>query len=279
MEKVSLLIPCYNDGRYLEEAFASIAAQTWPDLEAIVVDDGSDDDLTADVLRRLEAEGRAVVVRGAHQGPAAARNRAAAAATGDYLLPLDADDRIASTYVEKAMAVLRARPEVGVCYCRAELFGERSGPWALPAYSLREMLVDNVVFVTALMRREVFEQAGGFDESFRTGMEDYDFFLTALENGWEIVQLPETLFYYRIKPVSRSKQLMGDQRDYQAVYQRLFDKHRALYAAHWQEAIPALRGQLLAQRGQITALEERLLRRPGIAARVANKARKLLGGE
>lgn len=277
MEKVSLLIPCYNDGQYLEETFASIAAQTWPNLEAIVVDDGSDDGITMDVLRKLEREGRAVLARQEHQGPAAARNRAMALATGDYLLPLDADDRIAPTYIEKALEVMRARPEVGVCYCHAELFGELSGPWALPAYSLRQMLVDNVVFVTALMRREVFEQAGGFDETFRTGMEDYDFFLTVLEKGWEIVQLPETLFYYRIKAASRSKRLMADQRDYQAVYQRLFEKHRALYAAHWQEAVPALREQLLAQRRQITELERRLLQQTGITARIVNKARKLLG--
>ena len=254
MARVSIIMPCYNDGRYLRETFDSIAAQTWPDIEVIEVDDGSDDAQTLDILHQLEAEGRLTLLQQDHQGPSAARNLAFRHATGSMILPLDADDGIDPAYIEKAAQVLAQQPEVGVCYGHADLFDGRTGPWELPDYSLQQMLTDNVVFVTSLCRREVFEQAGGFDESFRTGMEDYDFFLTALENGWKIHQLPETLFHYRIKNASRSQKLLRDNSDYLAVYDRLYHKHRALYAQHMDLVVPHLRRTFLQNRQEIADL-------------------------
>ena len=242
MKRVSVLMPCYNDGAYIEEAVASVWAQTWPEMELIVVDDGSTDAQTRQVLDQLAAQGRCTLLRQENSGPAAARNNAFRHASGDYVLPLDADDRIAPDYVEKAVACLESDERAAVCYCRGEMFGETEGPWILPDYSLGEMLVDNVVFVTALMRREAYEQVGGFDEAMRLGMEDYDFFLSLLERGWTIRQLPETLFFYRIKDGSRSRQLSENGERRKKAYQSIWKKHAAFFGEHLEELLSAARG-------------------------------------
>lgn len=251
-------MPCYNDGLYLHETFASIERQTWKNIEVIVVDDESDDPFTQQQLADLSREGRCCLLTQKHGGPAAARNLAARQASGEYLLPLDADDTIEPDYIEKAVGILEREPRVGACYCHADFFGEQRGAWNLPDYSLREMLKDNVVFVSTVMRREVFEQAGGYDVGFLAGMEDYDFNLTIIEQGWEIVQLPETLFHYRIKKDSRSQMLSKDKRVYYQVYRQLYEKHRALYCAHADEVIPDLRETFLELRQQTIDLQDQL---------------------
>src|SRR5690606_41602075 len=96
------------------------------------------------------------------------------AATGEFILPLDADDRIDPSYVAKAIAILRERPEVGIVYCKAERFGAANGPWELPPYDIRELAIDNVIFVTSLFRRADWERVGGFNEHLRHGVEDYE---------------------------------------------------------------------------------------------------------
>lgn len=241
MKTVSILMPCYNDGAYIEEAIASVEAQTWPSVEIIVVDDGSTDEKTKSILANLSERKRCTVLKQANQGPAAARNHAFRHAKGDYLLPLDADDRIAPTYLEKAVLDLESHPEAGVCYCHADLMGEGSGPWNLPDFSIGEMLVDNVVFVTSLIRREVFADVGGFDESLLKGIEDYDFFLSVLERQWRIRQLSETLFYYRIKSCSRSRALSENSALLDQLYQQIFQKHRAFFIEHLDQMLPAVR--------------------------------------
>lgn len=258
MEKVSILMPCYNDGAYLREAFSSIEAQTWKNIEVIVVDDGSDDEMTVQTLHELEAEGRCRLYSQANQGPSAARNRAFSESVGEFILPLDADDCIEPTYIERAIQILRENERIGVCYCRADFIGRETGRWGLPDYSVDQMLIDNVVFVSSVMRRTVFEQAGGYDESMKNGMEDYDFYLSVLENKWEIYQIPEVLFHYRIKHMSRSQKLVLDVKDYHRVYRELFSKHKRLYLCYADSLIPDMREKMLVQRQEIIELKKQI---------------------
>lgn len=250
MKKVSILMPCFNDGPYLEEALASIEQQTWKNIEVIIVNDESDDLFTRKKLADISQQGRCCLYTQKHSGPAAARNLAAYYASGEYFLPLDADDTIDNDYIEKAVDILEQNPCVGVCYCHADFFGKQRGMWELPNYSLREMLKDNIVFVSSVMRREVFEQAGGYDIKFLAGMEDYDFYLTVIEHGWEIFQLSESLFHYRIKEASRSQMLVKDKEVYFQIYRQLYEKHKELYRAYADMVIPDLREAYLELRMQ-----------------------------
>lgn len=203
MAKVSVIIPCYNDGRYLAGALASARAQTYPDIEIIVVDDYSTDAETRELLARLSSEGsRIMQTAPGKKGLPAARNTGIAAASGEYILPLDSDDKIHPEYAAKAIAVLDARPEVGICYCKARLFGLKRGPWKLPPYSWEEMLAGNMIFATALFRKKDWETLGGYGESLLAGLEDYAFWLRLIALGREVVRIDEEMFHYRIKPGS-----------------------------------------------------------------------------
>lgn len=231
MKTVSIVIPCFNAGEYLVDAVNSALAQSWPDVEVLVVDDGSDDPATLRLLAEASWP-RTRVLRRKNAGPAAARNLAIAHATGDYILPLDADDVLAPTYVEKAVAVLDARPDVGVVYCKAMKFGAEHGPWELPAYALSELVIGNVIFVSALFRRSDWELVGGFDEELRYGIEDYDFWVKLVHRGREVVQLDEYLFNYRVREGSRTALFERDDGRVVAAYAHIFRNNRDFYAEH-----------------------------------------------
>jgi glycosyltransferase involved in cell wall biosynthesis len=197
MARVSVIIPCYNHGRYLGEAVASVLAQTYDDYEIIIVNDGSTDPETNTLLASWDSP-KTRVIQTDNQGLAAARNNGIREAGGEYILPLDADDRIGETYLAKAVKVLDAENEVGIVYCRARLFGARDADWNLPEFSLQEMLVDNVIFCSAVFRRSDWDLAGGYDTGLTYGWEDYDLWLSLLELGRKVYQIPEILFYYRV---------------------------------------------------------------------------------
>ena len=246
MEKVSVIMPCYNDGKYIEEAVASIRMQTYHNIELIIINDGSDDPLTLSVLKKLGESG-AMVLTTNHLGPSAARNVGIEKASGKYIMPLDADDIIEPVYIEKAVEVLDNCDSVGIVYCHADLFGEKSGSWNLPDYSLENMLVDNVIFVTALFRREDWQKVGGFSSVMKNGLEDYDFWLSIMELGREVYQLPETLFHYRIKSASRTTKLMNDASVLKETYRTIYERHTVLFSRYKDEYAIALREALIDQ--------------------------------
>ena len=246
MEKVSVIMPCYNDGAYIEESVASVRAQTYENIELIIIDDGSDDSHTLETLKQLERNG-ATILHTSHLRPAGARNAGIAIASGKYILPLDSDDTIEPTYIAQAVAVMEKNEAIGVVYCHADLFGKESGPWHLKEYSLENMLVDNVVFVTALFRREDWVTVGGFRTTMKYGLEDYDFWLSILELGRDIYQLPDTLFHYRIKSVSRTTQFMEKASVMQEAYREIYYNHLQLYNRFRDEYAIALRNELINQ--------------------------------
>lgn len=238
-------MPCYNDGQYIHEAIDSIKKQTYTNIEIIVIDDGSDDEDTCRILDKLSDE--ICVLKSEHLRPAGARNLGISKATGKYILPVDADDRIDSTYVEKCVNILEENDNIGAVYCYADLFGEKSGPWYLPKYSFRTMLIDNIVFVTAMFRKEDWEKVGGFDTDMDSGMEDYAFWISILALGKEIYQIPETLFHYRIKKKSRTTEFLNDIEQTKEIYRRIYQNHRGFYEEHAEEYAIALRDTLIEQ--------------------------------
>ena len=212
----------------------------------IFVDDGSDDSETVSILSTLN-DGKTTVLHTNHLRPAGARNYGIERARGKYILPLDSDDTIEPTYLEKAVNVLETQPDIGVVYCQADLFGEKSGRWELPDYSRRAMLLDNIVFVTSMFYRSDWETVGGFKTNMDAGMEDYDFWLSILELGREIYQIPEVLFHYRIKPVSRTTSFQESCPQVQQIYRRIFENHKDFYKNNYDEVIPIMRDALIEQ--------------------------------
>ena len=246
MKKVSIIMPCYNDGVYIEEAIESVKSQTYPNVELIIIDDGSDEETTVNIINNLEGE-NVKVLHTNRLRPAGARNFGIAQATGEYILPVDADDIIEPDYVEKAVQIMERNENIGIVYCHADLFGESSGRWELPDYSTESMLLDNVIFVTAMFRKADWEVVGGFNTDMHDGMEDYDFWLSIIELEREVYQLPEILFHYRIKPVSRTTNFQKDATVVQCTYKTIYENHPKLYEKYKDEYAVILRNALIEQ--------------------------------
>ncbi|MBR5225946.1 MAG: glycosyltransferase family 2 protein [Clostridia bacterium] len=255
---VSVIMPCYNDGAYIHESVESVWKQVYSDIELIVIDDGSDDPDTIRALDELKKDQRCTVLHTEHLGPSGARNEGIRKAKGKYILPLDADDLIDETYIQKAVCAIEETPNRGVVYCMADLFGAAHGPWELPPYSFEQMLRDNIVFITALFYREDWERIGGFKTNMKKGMEDYDFWIGILEIGREIYQIPEVLFHYRIKQRSRTTLLMDNMDHVKEMYRHIYDNHPVFYQKYQKEYAQQLRETLIEQIFLVKEYERRI---------------------
>ncbi|MGP4004584.1 glycosyltransferase family 2 protein [Streptomyces sp. 8N706] len=200
---VSVVIPSHDYGRYLPQALESVLAQTFGDWELVIVDDGSTDD-SADVARSLIArhpDRRIRLLEQANAGVSAARNTGIAASTGRYILPLDADDVIAPTMLEKTTAVLDSDPAITIASTDVFAFTDDDLPpqvLPLPAYSRELLLQRLIMFYCSLYRREAWEAVGGYNEDMRAG-EDWDFWIGCAEKGFDAYHIHEPLFGARNK--------------------------------------------------------------------------------
>lgn len=237
MSLVSVVIPCFNQGQFVDEAVASVRMQSFSDLEIIIVNDGSTDSYTNELLAGYNRDDIKVITTG-NRGLAAARNSGIQAASGQYILPLDGDDKIEPGYVEKAVAILKQKPEVGIVYCRAKLFGEVETDWDLPEYSLSQMLIDNIIFCSALFRREDWLSVGGYDEGMIYGWEDYSLWLSFIERGRKVYQIPEQLFSYRVA----SDSMVRSKEKWQKVemFKRIFLQHQKIFSDNIEVWINAI---------------------------------------
>jgi len=231
--KVSVIIPCYDHGDFLGEALDSVFAQTLKDLEVVVVDDGSTEEATLSLLKGLDRPG-VRVIRIEHQGLAGARNAGIRASRGEYILPLDADDKIGPRYLEEAAGVLDADDDVKIVYCEAERFGAQSGPWKHPPFSMRNLMINNVIFCTALFRRRDYDKTRGYDTDLKA-FEDWDFWLSLLENGGRAHKLPGTYFFYRLRPGSMLQTI--NEKAFEKARLKIFRNHLALYAGRFFDPI------------------------------------------
>lgn len=237
MPKVSVIIPCYNQGQYVVETIQSVLAQTYDDFEIIVVNDGSSEEETVNLLATLSMPKTSVIHTG-NQGLAAARNSGIAAACGEYILPLDADDTISVEYLEKGVALLEENPSIGVVYGMADYFGARTGQWELPEYSPVGLLAENMIFCSALFRRCDWKKVGGYKTAMRHGWEDWEFWLTLSEAGVGFVRIPEVLFHYRVRYASMTSSMTYWQK--YLMMGVLVLNHRKLYSRHTFTVIRSL---------------------------------------
>lgn len=228
----SIIIPCYNHGAYVEEAVASARAASDGTAEIILVDDGSTDSQTRGVVDRLANAG-VQVIRQDNKGLAVARNNGIAASKGEFILPLDADNRIRPKYLVEAASILKARPEVGVVYGDAEYFGERSGRWTVGPFDLGRLMEWNYIDACAVYRRKLWEQVGGYDSKMPVmGLEDWDFWLGAAGHSWSFHYIPEICFDYRVLGGSMISKTRGREAEVERYIAR---KHGVLFRSAWKE--------------------------------------------
>jgi glycosyltransferase involved in cell wall biosynthesis/GT2 family glycosyltransferase len=191
---VSIVIPCYNPTSFLHETLAGVRRQSYRPLEVILVNDGTDREESREILRRVQVDR---VIEQQNRGLAAARNTGFRAARGEYVLPLDADDRITPDCVAACVAALQSHSQAAFVYPDYQVFGERRYREHTPEYNLWDLLWQNTLIYASLIRRADWEAAGGYDEEMRLGYEDWEFWLRLGERGRYGRRVPKVLFEYR----------------------------------------------------------------------------------
>ena len=235
MPRVSVIVPCYKQAQYLPEALDSVLAQTYSHWECIIINDGSTDNTEEIAQQYCEKDKRIKYIYKENEGLSSARNTGIKNSVGVYILPLDADDKIANTYLEKSVKILDEDQKIGILYSEAELFGEQFGKWDIPGFNFSEFLNDNQIFCSAFFRREDYDKTNGYNSNMIYGLEDWDFWLSLIEKEVEVYKIPETLFYYRIRNNSMVREMDFDKKKY--LQNIIVRNHPILYANRYYNPI------------------------------------------
>ena len=182
---VSVLVPHYNQARFLAECIDSVHAQGYPEIEIVVIDDASTEQGTDAVLSRLEADGDVIVVRlEDNGGPSRARNIGLERCSGRFILPVDSDNLLLPDAVEKLVEqLLAAGDDVGFIYPNIQYFGNREDYYEVPAYNVYTLLHGNFCDTCSLIDRGIFDAGERYREEIHLGHEDWEFVLRLSARG------------------------------------------------------------------------------------------------
>lgn len=232
---VSIIIPCYNDYKYIESAVQSALNQTYSDKEIIVIDDGSDA-RTKEILKKIAPKLDKLITHN-NQGVVAARNNAIETAKGDYILTLDSDDNFEPQFLEKAISILEEQENVGIVTSWVSIINEQGEPTGMFKPSgapASEAIFRNNAPGSILFRKVCWQENGGYDPEMANGNEDWEFNISVCKNGWDIFVIPEILFNYRQKKSSRNKSALIYRKQ---IRQYAFRKHSDLLIHNFDKTI------------------------------------------
>ncbi len=232
VNKLSIIVPYYNMGNYIDETIQSILQSDYIEKEIIIVNDGSTDEPSIKQLEKYKAYTEITIINTPNKGLGAARNKGASVAKGKLIAFLDADDTIEKTYYSKAVRVLNHYTNIHFCGTWVQYFDKSERIW--PAFSPEPPLVlyHNMVNSSSLVfKKESFLAIGGNDTAMLfQGLEDYEAVVACLSNGLGGIVLPEALFHYRIRKnsmirnINKTKKLL--------LHQHISEKHSQLFANH-----------------------------------------------
>jgi glycosyltransferase involved in cell wall biosynthesis len=234
---VSIIIPCFNDAQYIEQAIDSALNQTYTNKEVIVVDDGSNVETKA-VLKKLEPKITKLITQ-ENKGQSTARNVGINAANGNYILVLDSDDFFEPTFCEKAIEVFLEKRSVKLVTCEANLIYTDA---SIEIYKPNGGTISNFMYTndalgTSLFLKEDWKSIGGYDETMRKGFEDWEFFIRLLKNGGTCFVIPEVLYNYRKRndsTTNKANRIKYDLLNY------IYTKHKEIYIADFDKFVSKL---------------------------------------
>ncbi len=231
-KKVSIIMPCYNQGKYVREAIESVLHQTYKNIEIVCVNDASLDnsnDIIQNILSELNPDNFIYINHKENKGVITTRNEAIEIATGEYILPLDADDTIEPTYVEKAVNILDENPDIGIVYCWVNNFWKDSksqiSKWE--DFDISKELFLNSIVNTSMYRKSDFLLVGGYKSYMNKGWEDWDLWLSIIEKGFKAHLIKEVLFNYRRNFFNSRSNSAAKSIDH--LYRELLRHHTELY--------------------------------------------------
>lgn len=193
---MSVIIPCYNYGKFLREAVESVVKQNYMYREIIIVNDGSTDN-TATVLQEIVRDfpqERIIVISQANQGQIVSRNIALRRAKGEFVLPLDADDLLAPQALE---ALVHSARTHAVVFGYSRAFGASESFWRTNSFDVNELLYANQLPYCALYSIDLWHETGGYNHAMRGGYEDWNFWISCAEVGAEFIHIEHEVLLYR----------------------------------------------------------------------------------
>lgn len=226
---ISVVIPCYNDGDFLPETIRKLALQTHTSFEIIIVNDGSTDSNTLQLLEQLATQSNITVLHKENGRMSSARNFGVQHAKGTYIAALDADDYFDPSFFSKAVAILEKEQNTAVVTSYIKYFGNKTGYSKPRGGNAFNFLFSNQCPACAMVRKEVWDQVGGYDESMKLGYEDWEFYIRITKLNWEVHLIPEFLLYYRQTNKSTLQNHTHPNRA--AIIQYILEKHKDWYIA------------------------------------------------
>lgn len=248
MTKVSIIIPCFNLGEYVVEALDSVLKQTYQDFEVIIVNDGSTDELTNNILDSLNRP-KTRVLKTVNQGLPAARNYGISKTNSEYICCLDADDKYHPQFLEKAVAALEEdyKHELGMVTSWIQTFGQKDEIWKPEQYNPFKLAFENMLHVASLFRRECWDVVGGYATNLE-GYQDWNFWLSIVSKGYKWISIPETLFNYRIR---ENSMVTGSNKKRGVLFDTIIENNKPFY-------IENLKPILIEFKNSYDQLEQRL---------------------
>ena len=236
---VGVVVTAYNQAGMIREAVDSALHQSVVPRRIVVVDDGSTDPRSLAVLDELRAEGAVEVVRQDNGGVSSARNLGISHCRCDVVVVLDGDDRLLPTFVERALTPLVTDPQVVAVSSWMRMFGLAHARVRPTGGRAVDFLARNACPADVMVRRSAWERVGGYDESLRSGFEDWDFFLRLLGEADDvrIAIVPEELIDYRTARASANVSSMEER---SSLLRGLVGRHQDLYLRHVEEPVTRL---------------------------------------
>ena len=226
-DQISVIIPCYNDGKYIQETINKLKEQAYPAQEIIIVNDGSTDAYTLDLLKVLENDPLINVLHKENGRMSAARNYGVKHAKGNIIVTLDADDYFDNTFFAKALAVFEQAPQTAVVTSYIRFFGNKTGSSKPRGGSAANFLFSNQCPACAMVKKSVWDEVGGYDEAMKMGYEDWEFYIRIAQKNWNVHVIPEHLLFYR--QTNKSTLANDTLPNRPALISYIVDKHKDWY--------------------------------------------------
>lgn len=240
MRDIEAVVTSFNQGRMVVEAVRSLLDQTILPARIIIVDDGSTDEISVHILENINTYFDSVipivVIRQPNSGVSVARNTGIGATKAPLVLVLDGDDKIEPDYIEQVRQLLYEDPLMVAASSWMHTFGVLDSIVCPSGGCIAEFLARNCCPASHILRREIWETCGGYDETMRSGFEDWDFFLSMLESKPDsrIGIVTEPLIGYRTAPASANIKSMSKRLE---LMRFLIEKHIRSYQEHLADAI------------------------------------------
>ena len=239
---VSIIVPCYNQAHFLDEALQSVLSQTYTNWECIIVNDGSPDNTENVAEKWLVVDSRFKYIKKDNGGLSSARNTGIKMSSGEYILPLDSDDLIDENFLFRLVPELKQDDSLAIVSCYSKFFmNEKTNiiyelkPFGTTYHAL---LYENIMMATSLYRKKCWEEVGGYDETMKKGFEDWEFWIAITKRGWTFKFVEEFLFYYRKSNTSMLIDTLKNHTETNMEY--VYNKHKEIYINQFETTLQHL---------------------------------------